>query len=434
MKKHFRSIVAVILSALITITACAAVTVSAATTNKDAVSATTYYLWYGRSNQLNNWVNYVKMDSNNSATIDIADYGNYYFTITTSTTNSYSNIVTKDGTTDSVAPTITKNPTNIAINNFNQNMNYDNKSYSFIGFSRSSDSISSVKITLTSTSPEYAVTISNGEEATTAAPTTTVAPTTVAPTTVAPTTVAPTTAAPTTVAPTTTQPQTGDHSVDVYFKTSNTYAYQPKVNDGTSTVAMTKSTLIGPSYSGAMNYYWYKATLTLSGTKSTTLTFTTQMTSMSAAITQTFTGSTYYLACDDLMYGNAVVDLTAQPQYIRNYYHSALHMVASGTADDNTLGFTNIDGVVYQMGQLVNGEPNSLNDIEVSAKKMLTSVGATMASSNNKLSVLSATQMQKVSCSSASVSELQYQLLDVNLDGAVDVSDATLTQKCVAGY
>lgn len=198
-----------------------------------------------------------------------------------------------------------------------------------------------------------------------------------------------------------------NHTFRVYFKSPSAFAYQPKVSvNGGSLVSMTKGQELGKIYSGALTIYWYYIDLTVDTSTATTLTFKTNRTSLNASITDYFTSTEYYLAVDDMMSGKEVVDLTSMPEYVRNYYRSATHMVYpySGASDDtdNTLGFTNINGVRYKMGEYIK---------------------------DHKVSIMSATLMQKVSVQAETVDDVQMALLDVNLDGRVDVRDATLTQK-----
>ena len=201
----------------------------------------------------------------------------------------------------------------------------------------------------------------------------------------------------------------GVHEVTIYFKAPSALSYAPYISlNGEAPVAMTKDLYLGQDYSGSLKMYQFKATLTIDSSKQNTLTFTTKKTSVNASITDRFSLDTYYLAVDNLMTGTEVVDLTSQPEYIRNFYYTAIHMVY--TADkptDKTLGFTNIDGVRYKMGSYI-----TENGVE-------------------NMSIKSATEAQMIQVSMSNASDLQYALLDVNLDGVVDVRDATLIQKAL---
>ncbi len=205
-----------------------------------------------------------------------------------------------------------------------------------------------------------------------------------------------------------------NHTFTVYFKAPSAYAYTPKVFlDGASTpVTMTYNKTLGKTYSGALTMCWFTCQLTVDTSTTHTLTFKTERTKLNATITDNFINDTYYLAVDNLMNGTEVVDLSAMPEYVQNYYRSATHMVYpyTGVAEDTdkTLGFTNYNGERKRMGSVV-----------IEGKETV--------------SIKSATLMQRVAAKITTVSDTQADLLDVNLDGVVDVRDATLTQKYLVG-
>jgi hypothetical protein len=237
-------------------------------------------------------------------------------------------------------------------------------------------------------------------------------------------------------------PTQGEHTVTIYFKSPSAAAYAPsvKLNSG-SYEPLEKDTLLGKTYSGTLTIYWYKVQLTIDSTKENTLTFKTKRATQKATITDKFNGSTYYLAVDNIINGTKVVDLTNEKEYIRNYYHSAANLVYSSTSESN-LGFTNIGGTRYAMGTYLNSLNATASDddlsmdesviMPLSASKMVSSVSA--SSSNSDVTIESATMIQKVVAGLASVSELQTQLFDVDLSGELDIKDATLIQKYLAGY
>lgn len=200
------------------------------------------------------------------------------------------------------------------------------------------------------------------------------------------------------------------HNLTVYFKCASAPAYKPYVSlDGATAVEMTQGTELGKNYAGTLKFYWYSYTFNNVNSANThTLTFTSKKTKLNATITDNFANSEYYLAVDNLMTGTEVVDLTGLPVYVRNFFHTATNMVYSGVGTDKTLGFTNIDGTRWKMGTYI----DSTN-------------GAT------SFSIKSATTMQMLTAELTTVSETQQAILDVNLDGKVDIKDATLMQRAL---
>lgn len=203
----------------------------------------------------------------------------------------------------------------------------------------------------------------------------------------------------------------GEHEVTFYFKAPSTFAYFPKMTLDGKALAVTKGDELGASFSGSVTFYWYKATATVDSLSTHTLAVSTRRTNASGSMTGNFYGSEYWLAIDNLMSGKTLANLTSLQPYIRNYYHSPLHTVYAGVADDGTLGFTNIDGKRYAMGSYADGDPST---------------------ASATLSIKAATAAQKSVTQSETYSEVQTYLLDVNLDGKVDVFDATMIQRALA--
>lgn len=202
----------------------------------------------------------------------------------------------------------------------------------------------------------------------------------------------------------------GEHEVTFYFKAPSTFAYFPKMTlDGTA-LTVTKDAELGASFTGSVTFYWYKATATVDSSTTHTLAVSTRRTNASGSMTGNFYGGKYWLAIDNLMSGKTLANLTSLQPYIRNYYHSPLHTVYAGVADDGTLGFTNINGTRYAMGSYADGDPST---------------------ANAALSIKAATAAQKSVTQSETYSEVQTCLLDVNLDGRVDVFDATMIQRAL---
>lgn len=202
----------------------------------------------------------------------------------------------------------------------------------------------------------------------------------------------------------------GPHSVTFYFKSTSAFAYKPKMVLDGNALTVERATNLGKSFSGSVTFYWFKATTTVDSTTEHTLVITTQRTTASGSITGHCYGSEYWFGIDNLMNGRELVNLTSSQEYIRNYYHSPLHTVYAGAADDSTLGFTNIDGTRYAMGTYAEGDPSKVDAA---------------------LSVKAATAAQKAVSKLDIYSEVQTCLLDVNLDGKVDVRDATMIQRAL---
>lgn len=220
----------------------------------------------------------------------------------------------------------------------------------------------------------------------------------------------------------------GNHDVTIYFKSSSTYAYKPLLklnNDNYVEMTKTEKDLIGTNYSGSIKFYWYSYKVNVDSTKDYTITIKTAGTSASGSFTSTLNSTTYYFGIDDLMEGTELVDLSNQPEYIRNYHHTARHMVFSGLASDGTLGFTKVNGIRYQMGSY---NPDDVTTVDTAS---VASVSNTLTTASS-FSIKSATAVQMLNVEKAKASLLQTQLLDVNLDGIVDIKDATLIQKALA--
>ena len=135
----------------------------------------------------------------------------------------------------------------------------------------------------------------------------------------------------------------------VYFKSASAWVYHPFIKVGNSeeiemTVdrELTNSTngWKAKSKTGSLKYYWYRANLTgIDATRATTLSIRLQDTFVD--ITDSFNisdGASLYLACDDLMYGNELVDLSsynvtgnANKLSVLDFYDTPLHMVANAT-------------------------------------------------------------------------------------------------------
>ena len=134
-------------------------------------------------------------------------------------------------------------------------------------------------------------------------------------------------------------------TAEIYFKSATAWVYHPfiTVNDGAEQ-EMTlgsnpqyldngpKSSAVKPkSDTGSLRYAWYKITLSgVDTSKPVTIKIRGNDTYMEA--TGTFTinaGDALYLACDNLMEGSTLVDLSTQEDIVKDFYDTPLHMVAT---------------------------------------------------------------------------------------------------------
>lgn len=214
----------------------------------------------------------------------------------------------------------------------------------------------------------------------------------------------------------------------IKFKSARSYMYKVSMSvNGAAATEMTRpdkaSTSnddnFGTSYTGTLTFCWYTQKITVTNGETTTLSFKTSGTKLNAKVSAELeAGKTYYFAVDDIAPSSntevTAVELpsgnTQSDQMKRNYFHSARHLIYNGTAEDSVLGFTNINNQKYMIGEL-------LND----------------SNSADALSVMSATAVQKSVASVEEYSDLQNTLLDANMDGKLNVKDATLIQKAVVG-
>lgn len=222
--------------------------------------------------------------------------------------------------------------------------------------------------------------------------------------------------------------QTSTGEATIKFKSARSYMYKVSMSvNGAAATEMTRpdkaSTSnddnFGTSYTGTLTFCWYTQKITVTNGETTTLSFKTSGTKLNAKVSAKLeAGKTYYFAVDDIApSSNTEVTAVELPsgntpfdQMNRNYFHSARHLIYNGTAEDSVLGFTNIDNQKFMIGQLLNN-----------------------SNSANTLSVMSATAVQKSVASVEEYSDLQNTLLDANMDGKLDVKDATLIQKAVVG-
>ena len=195
--------------------------------------------------------------------------------------------------------------------------------------------------------------------------------------------------------------------VTVYFKSSDSYRYTPKlsVNGGTA-VTMTKpdskDDAISHNASRTQYYYWYSTTVTLDSANATTLQFNNAY-SMRATATLSGVqeGDVYYFGCDNLNNGNTAVNLTDASEGVRNFVKSATHMVAND-AEAAGLATTSLDGTIYKLGD---------------------------TDGDDTLSILDATTIQLALVEKTDLDETQTALADYDLDEVTSIVDATMIQR-----
>lgn len=133
----------------------------------------------------------------------------------------------------------------------------------------------------------------------------------------------------------------------VYFKSATAYVYHPliSVNGGTEQAMSiakdgnnkdieltngTKSSAVKPkSDTGSLRYVWYKAELSdVDLTAPVSIVIRGQDTYMEATGTFSLTeNGSIYLACDNLMEGNVLVDVTSLTPAERDFYDTPLNMI-----------------------------------------------------------------------------------------------------------
>ena len=202
---------------------------------------------------------------------------------------------------------------------------------------------------------------------------------------------------------------TGEHTITVNFKGVKSALYTPTLYlNGASVGAMTVGTELGHSFSNTTKFCWYTAKITVDSSKDNTISFKNTRIGIDCSITDRFNNDTYYLAAKDMIADKNVIDLSGEDEYIRNFYHTARNMVYSADGQyDRTLGYTNIGGTSYRMGEWIdNNNPGVV-------------------------SVKSATLAQMTAAGLANPDYVQACLLDTNMDKSVNVLDATMIQAAI---
>lgn len=131
----------------------------------------------------------------------------------------------------------------------------------------------------------------------------------------------------------------------IYFKSATAWVYHPfiTVNNGAEqemTLGATpvyltngsKADAVKPfSATGSLRYAWYKIDMTgIDTSKPVTIKIRGKDTYMEAEGTFTIgSGDSLYLACDNLMEGSTLVDLSSESDAVKDFYDTPLHMVAT---------------------------------------------------------------------------------------------------------
>ena len=129
-------------------------------------------------------------------------------------------------------------------------------------------------------------------------------------------------------------------SVDIYFKSATAWVYHPviSVNDGAEQEMTVdsyldngpKSSLVKPkSDTGSLRYAWYKVSLTgVDTSKPVSIHIHGKDTYMEAEGTFNISsGSQVYLACDNLMEGKTLVDISTLSTEEKDFYDTPLNMI-----------------------------------------------------------------------------------------------------------
>lgn len=132
-------------------------------------------------------------------------------------------------------------------------------------------------------------------------------------------------------------------TAEIYFKSATAWVYHPfiTVNDGAEQEMTlgndpqyldngSKSSAVKPkSDTGSLRYAWYKITLSgVDTSKPVTIKIRGNDTYMEATGTFTIgTGAQLYLACDNLMEGSTLVDISSLSAEARDFYDTPLNMI-----------------------------------------------------------------------------------------------------------
>ncbi len=193
----------------------------------------------------------------------------------------------------------------------------------------------------------------------------------------------------------------------LYFKSSSSLRYAPKIVINKEEVSMTKTgNAIGKNASQTQSYYWYTATINFDKDVATTIAFKNEYSMYASKSLKLSADQTFYFAVDNLNTGSELVDLTKYntgedaDELILNFKQSASHMVWN-EATDPELATTSINGKIKKVGD---------------------------ATDDNALNINDATAIQRSLAEIAPLSDMGQTLSDFNLDSTTSIMDVTNIQ------
>ncbi|MBQ4105008.1 MAG: CotH kinase family protein [Clostridia bacterium] len=199
------------------------------------------------------------------------------------------------------------------------------------------------------------------------------------------------------------------YEVTVYFKSTGTLGYKPLLTTTGTLEDMTDYAMIRDAYicknaTQTAAYYWYKADVTVSkASPSMSIQIKSSRYAMDATYNFTVSASgSYYFGIDNLNAGAEMINMTDWTEDERNWTQSALHMVYDAEIDAEKLA-------------------------EVSARVNLRYIGD--ANDDGIVNIKDATLIQKYIAGITAFDDLGMDISDVDGDGRVTIKDATAVQK-----